>query len=216
MTEAAPRRRRLAHDDRRALILDEACTLFARKNFNAVAMEDIAAAAGVTRGLLNHYFGNKRELYLEVVRHLTRLPPSVERGAPGAPAEDVVARNVDLFLDNAERNRRFWLAMVGGPGFGRDRQLERVIADVEEAYVDRIIEIFGADPSQAPATERAALRAYGSFALSITREWLSDRRITREEAHAILRRTLLAIVCDISVDDPARATGLHAVKAARS
>jgi AcrR family transcriptional regulator len=221
LTEPA-KRRRLGHDERRALILDQACTLFARKTFTEVSMEDIAQAAGVTRGLLNHYFGTKRDLYLEVVRYLTRLPGAEDPGRShvdleGRSIEDTVARNVDLFLDNAERNRQFWLATLGGAGFGRDRQLEKVVADVEDAYVDRIIEIFGGDPAQAPAADRATLRGYGAFALAITRDWLADKRISREDAHAILRRTLLAIVRDLAAGDtPAAGQPLRPVGAKRA
>jgi len=192
----ATRRRRLSHEERRAQILGEACKLFTRSNFAEVSMEEIAAATGVTRGLLNHYFGTKRELYLAVVRHLTRLPPTAERGDPGASLDTVVARNVDLFLDNAERNRQFWLALSRGSGFGRDRELERAVGEVEEAYVDRIIEIFGGDPISAPAAYRAALRSYGAFARAVSREWLGDKRLTRDEAHHLLARTLHAIVAD--------------------
>jgi AcrR family transcriptional regulator len=190
------RRRRLSHEQRRSQILTEACKLFTRNNFVDVSMEEIAAATGVTRGLLNHYFGTKRELYLAVVRYLTRLPPTTERGHPDAPVESVVARNVDLFLDNAERNRQFWLALARGSGFGRDRELERVIAEVEEAYVDRILEIFGGDAGGATAAQRAALRSYGAFALAVSREWLGERRLTRAEAHRLLSQTLTAIVSD--------------------
>ena len=37
----------------------------------------------MARGLLHHYFGTKRELYLEVVRTLMRMPsnPVPEQGA---------------------------------------------------------------------------------------------------------------------------------------
>ncbi len=194
MTAPTRRRRRLSHEQRRAEILSVACKLFTRNNFAEVSMEEIASESGVTRGLLNHYFGTKRELYLAVVRYLTRLPPSAERGDPDASVDAVVARNVDLFLDNAERNRQFWLALARGSGFGRDRELERVIAEVEEAYVDRIIEIFGGDPQWAPLAQRAALRSYGAFALAVSREWLGERRLTREEAHRLLAGTLHAIV----------------------
>jgi AcrR family transcriptional regulator len=198
MTSAAPRWNRLTHEDRRAQILAQACTLFSKRSYAAVSMEDIASAAGVTRGLLNHYFGTKRDLYLNVIRYITRLPPAAEHAAPGGTVAETVARNVDLYLDAAERNRVAWLAIAGGVGFGRDREIERVLADVEEAYVDRIIEIFGGDPSSAPAAQRAAIRCYGAMAQAVSKEWLSGKRLTREQARVLLCETLLAIVDDIT------------------
>ena len=161
-------------------------------------MEDIATASGVTRGLLNHYFGTKRELYIQVIRYMTRLPPTAESAAPGGTVADTVRRNVDLYLDAAERNRASWLAVMGGAGFGRDREIEQVIHDVEEAYVDRIIEIFGGDPRTAPPAQRAALRSYGAMAQAVCREWLAGKRMTRNQAHLLLSETLFAIVDTIT------------------
>lgn len=161
-------------------------------------MADIATASGVTRGLLNHYFGTKRELYVHVIRYMTRLPPTAEHAAPGGTIVDTVRRNVDLYLDAAERNRASWLAVMGGAGFGRDREIEQVLHDVEEAYVDRIIEIFGGDPRNAPPVQRAALRSYGAMAQAVSREWLTGKRMTRDQARLLLSETLLAMVQNIT------------------
>src|SRR5688500_20249869 len=67
----APRARRwerLGPDERRAQILRAARGLFAHQPYAAVSMEAIAVAAGVRRGLVNHYFGAKRDLVIEEVR----------------------------------------------------------------------------------------------------------------------------------------------------
>ncbi|MGA2927292.1 MAG: helix-turn-helix domain-containing protein, partial [Solirubrobacteraceae bacterium] len=56
---------RLEHDQRRSQILACARELFSQRTFTAVSMSEIARDAGVARGLLHHYFGSKRELYLE-------------------------------------------------------------------------------------------------------------------------------------------------------
>lgn len=198
VTSAGPRWHRLRHEDRRAQILDTACELFSKRSYSAVSMEDIAAAAGVRRGLLNHYFGTKRHLYLDVIRYMTRLPPAAMPPGRRVRTAEVVAYNVELYLDAAQRNRVAWLAVSGGSGFGRDREIERLLTDVEEAYVDRIIEIFGGDPRQAPDAQRAALRCYGALAKAVSREWLADGRLSREQARVLLTESLIAIVGDIS------------------
>lgn len=72
MSEGAPTRKRvrLEHDERRQQILAAARRLFCDRPYSEVSMADLASAAGVTRGLLHHYFGAKRYLYLEVTRQL--------------------------------------------------------------------------------------------------------------------------------------------------
>src|SRR5437588_11629633 len=118
---AAPRWRRLEHDERRQQILACARRLFSERNYTAVSTTDIAREAGVARGLLHHYFGTKRELYLEVVRSLMRMPTNpVPLQAPGRGIEIVISESVERWRQMLERNRGTRLAASGGPGRGRD------------------------------------------------------------------------------------------------
>ncbi|RXZ43609.1 TetR/AcrR family transcriptional regulator [Crenobacter cavernae] len=55
-------------DERPGEILDAALDLFVEKGFRATKMEDIARAAGVTKGTPYLYFENKEELFKAVVR----------------------------------------------------------------------------------------------------------------------------------------------------
>ena len=59
------RERRVEHT--RNLLLDAAEELFARRGLGAAALEDIADAAGYTRGAIYGHFGSKEELFLAVI-----------------------------------------------------------------------------------------------------------------------------------------------------
>lgn len=59
------RERRLEHT--RGLLLDAAEDIFARKGLSGAALEDIADAAGYTRGAIYSHFGAKEELFLAVI-----------------------------------------------------------------------------------------------------------------------------------------------------
>jgi len=48
-------------------ILEAATDLFARDNFDAVSIKQIAAASGVNSALISYYFGGKKNLYQEVL-----------------------------------------------------------------------------------------------------------------------------------------------------
>src|ERR1700729_3007126 len=110
-TAPAPRWQRLDHDERRRQILACARRLFSERSYDAVSTTDLAAEAGVARGLLHHYFGTKRDLYLEVIRSLVRMPAQpVPLQAPGRGLEAVISASVDRWLTMLERNREMWLA----------------------------------------------------------------------------------------------------------
>ena len=65
MPERWTRERRVEHT--RNLLLDAAEELFARRGLGAAALEDIADAAGYTRGAIYAHFGSKEELFLAVI-----------------------------------------------------------------------------------------------------------------------------------------------------
>jgi AcrR family transcriptional regulator len=56
-------------DERSEQILDAALKVFATKGFEAAKITDIAESAGVSYGLVAHYFGKKEEIYAAVVAH---------------------------------------------------------------------------------------------------------------------------------------------------
>jgi AcrR family transcriptional regulator len=52
---------------RRGQLLDAALTVFGRKGVHVATLREVADAAGVTPGLLHHYFGSKEALVLAVI-----------------------------------------------------------------------------------------------------------------------------------------------------
>jgi AcrR family transcriptional regulator len=199
MATPAPRWNRLEHDERRAQILTCARRLFSERHYEAVSTEEIAREAGVARGLLHHYFGTKRELFLDVVRSMLRLPDALFVEDPdGRDREELLAENVDRWLEMVRRNRETWLATAGAQGFGRDPQLEAILEEARERIADRLIVLLGAgDPGSASRELRAVIRAYAGLAEAASLDWLAHRRLTREQVHELLLRSLLALVEDV-------------------
>jgi AcrR family transcriptional regulator len=64
MKEPWTRERRLEHT--RSLLLDAAKEVFAEKGFMAASLDDIASAAGYTKGAIYKHFATKEDLFLAV------------------------------------------------------------------------------------------------------------------------------------------------------
>lgn len=60
--------------DRRQDILQASLHLFAEKGFHGTSMRDIARAAGITEGLIYHYFAGKRDLFRAIIEEYSFLP----------------------------------------------------------------------------------------------------------------------------------------------
>src|SRR5690349_7030029 len=79
---------RLSPDDRRAQLLDLAVRMFAERPYDDFSMDELAAAAGVSKGLLYHYFDSKRSLYTEVLRGAAAELMGLMRPQPELPLAD--------------------------------------------------------------------------------------------------------------------------------
>ncbi|HLZ56758.1 MAG TPA: TetR/AcrR family transcriptional regulator [Ktedonosporobacter sp.] len=67
-------------EDRREQIIDAAMRAFAQKGFSGATNKDIAREAGITPGLIYHYFENKEALLNAIIE--TRSPIQVMREIP--------------------------------------------------------------------------------------------------------------------------------------
>lgn len=187
--------RRLAPDARREQLLECATRLFGERPYSQVSTTDIAREAGIARGLLNHYFGDKRALYLEVVRRAALLPAMSPGHLPTGTLEERVDTSVTWFLDSVEPHRTTYLTVRGAEGVGEDAEIAALIDEADDAVAQRVLEMVGIDPAE--ETARAAIRAFGGLAKATVREWTRGGALTREQAHLLLREALLAIIRDV-------------------
>jgi AcrR family transcriptional regulator len=196
MPEQRPegRGRRMHADDRRAELLRCAERLFAERPYASVSTTDIADAAGIARGLLNHYFGTKRELYLEVVRRAVAVP-ELEPAAASGSLKTRVERGVNWFLDAAESHGQTFLAVASAGPLADDPELEAVLAAADDEAASRVLEVLGLTGDDERL--RAAVRAYGAFAKATLKEWQRTSSMSRQDAHRLLTVTLLAIAKEL-------------------
>jgi len=166
-------------DDRttRAVIRDEALRLFAELGPDAVTVRQIAAAAGVSPGLVIHHFGSKDGLREAVDAHVLAMFDAMlaelttselyEPGAAGSLAEAVVKHlppgsPVPAYL------RR--LLLVGGDS---GRELFRRLYQGGRAALDALARAGLAAPGADPEV-RAAILMSNDLAVLLLREHLAD------------------------------------------
>ena len=66
-SEQPKRRERLDTAARREQLIAVGRELFQQRPYDQVSMDDVAAGAGVSKGLIFHYFDSKRDLYVEII-----------------------------------------------------------------------------------------------------------------------------------------------------
>ncbi len=184
------RARRLAPDERRAQILRAADEIFRSHPYDEVSLDSIAEAAGITRGLINHHFGTKRELYVEVVRRLMRIPElPVPAFVQGATARSRLDESVGRWLDAIERNRDLYLAAIAVTG-SADPEIGAIVDDAREMAAQRLAEVIGLGPVDDLTPEQMGLlRAWEALAEGAVRQWLEYDRLSREQVHVLMVET---------------------------
>ncbi|WP_278262566.1 TetR/AcrR family transcriptional regulator [Nocardia sp. AG03] len=195
-TADAPRRRRLEPDERRAQILACAIDMFGERPYAAVSTAELAQRAGVARGLINHYFGNKRDLYLAVVRRMVTLPRAEKVSIPeGTPRERVDAI-VGWLLDTIAEHGTTWVKVTSHEGVGDDPEVQQILDQADDAAAERMLMMIGRADMADDARLRALILAYAGMVKVAGREWITRGTLTREQVHRLLADTLLTVMTE--------------------
>jgi AcrR family transcriptional regulator len=82
-------------------LLSSAGTLFLKKNYADVTMEDIAEAAGVTKGAAYHHFASKETLYVEMMQSALKEKQELFQAAIASPGScrERLRRLTAIFLE---------------------------------------------------------------------------------------------------------------------
>lgn len=64
-------KRRMPAEQRRRLILRGAVRVFAKSNYRAAKVADIAAAAGVSEAMIYKHFASKKDIFLVILEHMS-------------------------------------------------------------------------------------------------------------------------------------------------
>ena len=118
-------RTRLAPAARREDILQTAGRLFAERGYEAVPASEVARQAGITPGLLHHYFGGKRGLYVTLVERLGSQIIEVIRVDSTQPVRARTRSFANSWLDWVDATAR----SAGDRGPDRERRRPRTASD---------------------------------------------------------------------------------------
>lgn len=189
------RRRRLEPDERRAQILAKAIEMFGERPYAAVSTAELAQRAGVARGLINHYFGNKRDLYLAVVRRMVTLPRH-ELRIPAGTVRERIDASVGWLLDTISEHGSTWVKVTSHEGVGDDPEVQQILDAADDAAAQRLLLMIGLSGEEAAEPRRAMVRAYGGLVKVAGREWLTRGTMTRDQVHALLVDVLTTLVTE--------------------
>ncbi|MFK4227266.1 TetR/AcrR family transcriptional regulator [Streptomyces sp. NPDC019890] len=188
-------RRRMGVEERRQQLIGVALELFSHRSPDDVSIDEIAAAAGISRPLVYHYFPGKQSLYEAALRRAAEelagrfMEPS--EGPLGARLLRVMGRFFD-FVDH--HGPGFSALMRGGPAVGSSTT-NAMIDEVRQVAYEQILAHLRIETP--PARLELVVRSWVSLAESTALIWLDGRRVPRAELELQLVHDFAAL-CAVS------------------
>ncbi len=175
-------RRRLPVAERRALILEAAGRLFGEGGYEGTRLDEIAAAAGVTKPIVYRHFESKRALYLALLeRHRDDLSSFIAVMPAEGTVEQRLRAVLDAWLDYVESHAYAWRLLFrdsgGGPVVAGFR------AEVHARAREVLVEIIGAVAvNPVPDRRRAAVAELISMGMAgLVLWWIEDAEVSRAD-----------------------------------
>lgn len=187
MVDERQPRRRLTRVQRREQILGAATEAFAQWGFTPTSLDDIAAAAGVTRVILYRHFDSKSMLYQSVLdRMCARLEAHVAEPVGGF-TDDSIGGLLAAATESPAGFRLLFVHAVREPEF-KDR-IEKFRSDIVEATH---VQISAVVPDRGLA--RWASQLAPTVAIEAIIAWLDAGQPDPDRAAARVRRAVMGVV----------------------
>ena len=191
-------RTRLSPDERRSQLLDLGVRLLATRSLDELSIDALAEVAGISRGLLYHYFSNRRDFHLAVLRRMADKVVTVTAPDPELPPLEQLVGSLAAFVDFVSDNHDSFASLVRAAAAG-DAEYQRIYEDARAALTDRIFDQLGPESLaelglvDTPAL-RLMVRGWSVMVEETVLTWLDDDRgVDKQALLEMLARALTAV-----------------------
>ncbi len=181
---------RLTTEERQEQLLSAGVELLRQRPHEDVSIEEIAEAAGVSKGLLYHYFPTKNAFLLAAVERGQKQLFEVLRPDPSLPPEAQLGASLAAFLEYVEEHATAYVEIFrGGSG---DPELAELLDTGRREQTQVLLQALGnweASPistEPTPALE-TAIQGWLFFVEGAVLRWLEQRDMDREKLLVLLQ-----------------------------
>jgi TetR/AcrR family acrAB operon transcriptional repressor len=170
----------------RQSLLDASLTVFSQKGFEATRLEDIAEAAGVTRGAIYHHFGSKASLFMALIEDASQRGGQVVQAAiaSGGSFTEITRRilvdSLRLLEEDLPFREVMALMLFKAGGSDELADFQRLRAEQAKTQVAGIASFFQAGLQQSELRPdldpTVAARSFLAYQNGLSLLWLSNPR----------------------------------------
>jgi AcrR family transcriptional regulator len=195
MTQTTP----VPRTDRRERLIALGIELFSRHAYDELSMDEIAAEAGVVKGVLYYYFGSKRGYYVAAVSAAAAELRGQWDVAGGASPLERVRAGLGAYIAYAGEHAAGYRTLMAG-GVGSDPEVRAILQAERDLVIARVVEGLGL--RKTPAALRVGLEGWMSAMEGATLAWLDKRDLKPDQLRELLLGMLGGALAAASAMDP--------------
>jgi len=163
---------RLSADDRKKQLVRIGLMMLRTQPIHDLSIDAIASEAGISRGLLFHYFPSKRDYYVAVISAAGRRLLRVTKPDASLPPDEQLREMLTQFVAFITRRRTAYISFVRGAAGGDDYAVE-VYDETRAGLTKRILTYLGTpEVADTPASpEYLCVHAWLAYAEDLAIEW---------------------------------------------
>ncbi|MFD7153253.1 TetR/AcrR family transcriptional regulator [Kribbella sp. NPDC059898] len=163
---------RLTADDRKKQLVKIGLMMLRTTPIHELSIDEIASAAGISRGLLFHYFPSKRDYYVAVISAAGRRLLRVTKPDASLAPEQQLREMLTQFVAFIERRRTAYISFVRGAAGGDDFAVE-VYDETRAGLTKRILTYLGTPEvaDEPTSAEYLRIHAWLSYTEDLAIEW---------------------------------------------
>jgi AcrR family transcriptional regulator len=195
---AGPAYSRLQTDERRRQLLDAGTRVFTERSYDDASMADVARAAGISKGLLYHYFPSKRDLFVATLEAAAAELREITQPDPALPPAEQLVGVLDAYLSWIDEHADSYAKLLESATSSDD--VRSYMEEMRSSTVERMLGVLvkGGDP----AAIRTALHGFLWFIDGACLDWLANRDLARDQLRDLLAATFASTVAAAAQTGP--------------
>lgn len=193
----------MSPDARRRQLIDLGVAMASERPLETITIEAVAEAAGVSKGLIFHYFESKADFHLQVVREQAQV--MLDRTAPSDSVSDVLEvlhSSVAAYVDYVSDNGQGFIGVIRGAA-SADPDVREVADRTRAVMSERILERAPELGIERSPSIELAVGGWMAFVEETLVRWLAAPVVSRDQLISIFVGALpllAGLVADAEVD----------------
>lgn len=165
--------------------------MFASRSYDEISIDDIAEEAGISKGLLYHYFQSKREFYVEAIRASSLHLLQLTEPDPLLPPSARLRAAIDAHLSYIQGHGSVYRTIYNG-GISVAPEVGTILDEHRQVVMGRFLKNLGI--SKPRPVLRTALRAWVALVEGASLDWIGNKQLSQDALRELLVASYVALL----------------------